>query len=86
MAVNHFGHFLMINLLIENILSSEREIVLNGKSTVFKPTPEVVPVIRTKPLMFLLTCKKVNRKKKSRMILDHPYQRHITLIMSLEII
>ena len=26
MAVNHFGHFLMINLLIENILSSEREI------------------------------------------------------------
>ena len=37
MAVNHFGHFLMINLLIENILSSEREIVLNGKSTVFKP-------------------------------------------------
>jgi len=32
MAVNHFGHFLMINLLIENILSSEREIVLNGKS------------------------------------------------------
>ena len=58
MAVNHFGHFLMINLLMENILSSEREIVLNGKSTVFKPTPEVVPVIRTKPLMFLLTCKK----------------------------
>ena len=55
MAVNHFGHFLMINLLIENILSSEREIVLNGKSTVFKPTPEVVPVIRTKPLMFSLT-------------------------------
>ncbi len=30
MAVNHFGHFLMINLLMENILSSEREIVLNG--------------------------------------------------------
>ena len=28
MAVNHFGHFLMINLLIENILSSEREIFL----------------------------------------------------------
>ena len=27
MAVNHFGHFLMINLLIENILSSEREII-----------------------------------------------------------
>ena len=28
MAVNHFGHFLMINLLMKNILSSEREIVL----------------------------------------------------------
>ena len=26
---------------------------------VFNPTPEVVPVIRTKPLMFLLTSKKV---------------------------
>ncbi len=37
MAVNHFGHFLMIHLLMENILSSEREIVLNGKSTLFKP-------------------------------------------------
>ena len=37
MAVNHFGHFLMINLLLENILSSEGKIFLNGKSTVFKP-------------------------------------------------
>ena len=37
MAVNHFGHFLMINLLLENILSSEREIFLSGKSSVFKP-------------------------------------------------
>ena len=26
MAVNHFGHFLMINLLIENILSSEEKL------------------------------------------------------------
>ena len=32
MAVNHFGHFLMINLLLENIISSERDIILNGKS------------------------------------------------------
>jgi len=31
MAVNHFGHFLMINLLMENILSSEREIYLKVK-------------------------------------------------------
>ena len=51
---------------------------LNRGFRVFNPTPEVVPVIRTKPLMFLLTSKKVNRKMKSRMIQDHPYQRHIT--------
>ena len=37
MAVNHFGHFLLINLLLENILSSEKEIVLNGRITKFKP-------------------------------------------------
>ena len=37
MAVNHFGHFLLINLLLENILSSEKEIVLNGRTTRFKP-------------------------------------------------
>jgi len=35
---------------------------LNRGFRVFNPTPEVVPVIRTKPLMFLLTSKKVNRK------------------------
>ena len=37
MAVNHFGHFLMINLLMENILSSEKEIYLNGNVNRFKP-------------------------------------------------
>ncbi len=37
MAVNHFGHFLLINLLLDNILSSEKEINLNGKTTKFKP-------------------------------------------------
>ncbi len=37
MAVNHFGHFLMINLLLENIMSSEKEIYLNGKTIKFKP-------------------------------------------------
>ena len=37
MAVNHFGHFLLLSLLLDNILSSEREIDLNGKSTNFKP-------------------------------------------------
>ncbi len=37
MAVNHFGHFLLINLLLENILSSEKEIVLKGRAIKFKP-------------------------------------------------
>ena len=37
MAVNHFSHFLLISLLLENILSSEKEIFLNGKSKKFKP-------------------------------------------------
>ncbi len=37
MAVNHFGHFLLISLLLNNILSSEKEIVLNGKATKYKP-------------------------------------------------
>ena len=37
MAVNHFGHFLLISLLLENILSSEREIFLKGKKIKYKP-------------------------------------------------
>ena len=37
MAVNHFGHFLLISLLLENILSSEKEIDLKGKTTKFRP-------------------------------------------------
>ena len=45
MAVNHFGHFLMIKLLMENILSSERDIVLNGKSTLFKPRITVLGTV-----------------------------------------
>ena len=45
MAVNHFGHFLMIKILIENILSSEREIYLNGKSTLFKPRITVLGTV-----------------------------------------
>ena len=31
MAVNHFGHFLLLSLLLDNILSSEREIDLNNR-------------------------------------------------------
>ena len=37
MAVNHFGHFVLISLLLENVLSSEKKIVLNGKTTKYKP-------------------------------------------------
>ena len=37
MAVNHFGHFLLVSLLLENLLSSEREIFLNNKNIKFKP-------------------------------------------------
>ncbi len=45
MAVNHFGHFLMIKLLINNILSSEREIILKGKPTLFKPRITVLGTV-----------------------------------------
>ena len=37
MAVNHFGHFLLISLLLENLLASEKEITLKGRVTKFKP-------------------------------------------------
>ncbi len=45
MAVNHFGHFLLINLLLDNILSSEKEIVLNGRTTKFKPRITVLGTV-----------------------------------------
>ncbi len=45
MAVNHFGHFLLINILLKNILSSEREIDLNGKTTKFKPRITVLGTV-----------------------------------------
>ena len=45
MAVNHFGHFLLINLLLENILASEKVIYLNGKNTIFKPRITVVGTV-----------------------------------------
>ena len=37
MAVNHLGHFLLINLLMKNILSSEKEILIKGEIIKFKP-------------------------------------------------
>jgi len=45
MAVNHFGHFLLINLLMDNILSSEKEIDLNGRTTKFKPRITVLGTV-----------------------------------------
>ena len=45
MAVNHFGHFLLINLLLDNILSSEKEILINGQDTKFKPRITVVGTV-----------------------------------------
>ena len=37
MAVNHFGHFLLINLLLETMLNSNEEINLNGEIIKFTP-------------------------------------------------
>ena len=37
MAVNHFGHFLLINLLLESILNSDEKIILNGEILKFIP-------------------------------------------------
>ena len=37
MAVNHFGHFLLINLLINDLINSDKEINLNGKNISFTP-------------------------------------------------
>ncbi len=45
MAVNHFGHFLLINLLLDNVLSSEKEIDLNGRNTLFKPRITVLGTV-----------------------------------------
>ena len=35
MAVNHFGHFLLINLLINDLINSDKDINLNGKNISF---------------------------------------------------
>ncbi len=37
MAVNHFGHFLLINLLINDLINSDKEIDLKGKKISFTP-------------------------------------------------
>ncbi len=45
MAVNHFGHFLLINLLLENMLSNDKKIVLRGKAIKFKPRITVLGTV-----------------------------------------
>ncbi len=45
MAVNHFGHFLLISLLLDNILSSQKEIELNGKTITFTPRITVLGTV-----------------------------------------
>ena len=45
MAVNHFGHFLLINLLLDSILSSEKEIVLRSKTIKYKPRITVLGTV-----------------------------------------
>ena len=37
MAVNHFGHFLLINLLLDNLLKSDEKIILKGDIVKFIP-------------------------------------------------
>ena len=45
MAVNHFGHFLLINLLIERIISSDKEIILNGEMIKFVPRVTILGTV-----------------------------------------
>ena len=45
MAVNHFGHFLLINLLLDSVLSSEKEIVLRSKTIKYKPRITVLGTV-----------------------------------------
>ena len=45
MAVNHFGHFLLISLLLESMLASKQEITLNGKARKFKPRITVLGTV-----------------------------------------
>ena len=45
MAVNHLGHFLLINLLIDCLISSEKEINLNGNNIKFIPRVTVLGTV-----------------------------------------
>ena len=45
MAVNHFGHFLLINLLIEDLTSSNSEITLNNQKVNFTPRVTILGTV-----------------------------------------
>ena len=45
MAVNHLGHFLLINLLLNTILNSDEEIILNGENTKFTPRVTILGTV-----------------------------------------
>ena len=45
MAVNHFGHFLLINLLINDLVNSDKEINLNGKNILFTPRVTILGTV-----------------------------------------
>tara|TARA_Y100001978_G_scaffold35219_1_gene31121 strand:- start:2479 stop:3483 length:1005 start_codon:yes stop_codon:yes gene_type:complete len=45
MAVNHLGHFLLINLLVDNLINSKKDINLNGKEIKFIPRITVLGTV-----------------------------------------
>ncbi len=52
MAVNHFGHFLLINLLLESLLNSDERIILNGEVVEFTPRITILGTVTANYLEF----------------------------------
>ena len=52
MAVNHFGHFLLINLLINDLINSDKEINLKGKSILFTPRITILGTVTANYIEF----------------------------------
>ena len=52
MAVNHFGHFLLINLLLESILNSDEKISVNGEIIKFIPRVIILGTVTANYLEF----------------------------------
>ena len=52
MAVNHFGHFLLINLLLESLLNSDKRIILNGEVVEFTPRITILGTVTANYLEF----------------------------------